>query len=283
MKKAKADLHTHTTCSDGSTEPDELVRMASELGIKHLAITDHDTFEGYKMAEVCAQELNIDLICGMELTTSFEGRESHLLAYEIDPENPLLNDLVKEQRRIRKVRMRRIVDKVQKQGFDISYDEVRAEANKANLGRPHIAMVLMNKGYVGSINEAFIRYLNNEKLNENHTEYVDFREAIHLLKSAGAVTVLAHPGVLYSDSELKEIIDVGVDGLECIHPSHNYDLQKKFDELCDKYLLLKTGGSDFHGHKHEKNRHFGTVTIPGKHADKLKSLSEQRKALNGIT
>ncbi len=280
MRKSRADLHTHTTCSDGSTHPSQLVSMAADLGIDHLAITDHDTFEGYRMAVDSAEAAGIDLICAMELTTSFRDRESHVLAYALDPENEDLNNLVSRQRRIRKVRMQRIVEKVRKQGFDITYDEVRAEANKANLGRPHIAMVLMNKGYVSSITEAFIRYLNNEKLDENHSEYIEFADAVDLLKSVGAVTVLAHPGILYQDEELDEIIDIGIDGIECIHPSHHYGLQQKYDEICEKNLLLKTGGSDFHGHKHETNKHFGTVTIAGVYAEKLKNLSEQRKALN---
>jgi len=280
MSRAKCDLHLHTTCSDGKVKPTVLLEMAKKLGLSSIAITDHDTFKGYLEAKPLADEdHDIDLLSGIEITTSFKGRESHLLGYNFDHENKGMIDLVNNQRRLRKKRIKRITDKVAAMGFDITYDEVSAEANTANFGRPHIAQVLVNKGYVSSISEAFIRYLSNEKLNETHTEYLGIDAAIDILKKAGGAAVLAHPGFMYKEEEIEEIISIGIDGLECIHPSHNYQLQKKYDDICDKNFLLKTGGSDFHGTDRDLRKHFGTVTISEKYVNKLKRLTEQRKAL----
>lgn len=282
MSRAKCDLHLHTTCSDGKVEPSRLVEMAKDLGLSTIAITDHDTFKAFKEAKPKADELDIDLIPGIEVTTSFKERECHLLGYNFDVENDEMNDLMINQRRIRKKRIKRITDKVAKMGIDVSYDEVSAEANSANLGRPHIAQVMVNKGYVTSISEAFIRYLSNDKLKEMKSDYLDLKDAIALLKNAGGAAILAHPGILYTTEEIEEIIKLGIDGLESIHPSHNYQLQKKYDEICDKNLLLKSGGSDFHGTDRDMRKHFGTVTISEKYVNKLKRLTEQRKALIGI-
>jgi hypothetical protein len=273
----KADLHIHTTCSDGRLTPTEAVELAKEKKLRTLSITDHDTFEGYFEAIDKARELDIELVPGVEITCSFRGREAHMLAYYFSTDTNYFADFLTSQRVARRDRIKGIIHTLNGKGLDVDYPEVRAEANGANIGRPHVAKILIKKGYARSSHDAFMRYLSTEKLGDIENSYPDFREAIEIVKNIGGATVLAHPGRLYSDSEVQEFIEAGIDGLECIHPSHNWTLQKKYTELTEKHSLLMTGGSDYHGGKEMAYTHLGVVTIAAKHCDKMKRMTDQRK------
>jgi len=276
---ARADLHIHTLCSDGQLAPADVIEHAADKKLSCISITDHDTYEGYLQAAGINNSKEIEVLPGVEITSVFNERECHILAYCFDPEDEEFRSFIDTQRLIRRRRIKIILKEIAKKGIDISYDEVRAEADGANVGRPHIARVMMSKGYVGGFNEAFIRYLSSEKLGDIQNAYRDFATVIKKIKSAGGASVLAHPGLLYSDDEIETFIEAGIDGLECIHPSHNYSLQKKYTELAEKNLLLMTGGSDFHGSGKDIDRHFGTNTIHMKYVERLKRMTKQRKAL----
>ena len=277
----KADLHTHTTASDGALKPADLVKKAAEKGLKILSITDHDTVNGYLEAKETASDLQIELISGCEITTLWKDREVHLLAYYFDETDQGLLNLLRKQKSARIVRMKAIVESLKKEGLDIDIDEVRAESGPGNMGRPHAASVLINKGYVASVAEAFIRYLSSEKLKDIQTRYASIDETIDAVRKAGGVISLAHPGPIYSQSEIDDILTLGVDGLECIHPSHNFNVQRTFRQIAKTRNLLVTGGSDYHGKgKSDYDPYFGIVTIGNSHVASIKRLSQRRKSSN---
>lgn len=276
---AKADLHIHTTASDGHSSPMEIVQSAHEHKLEIISITDHDTIRGYRQAKETAEKLDIQLLPGVEITADFKGRECHLLAYCFDPEHHKINNLLAQHYRSRLERAKWIIDQLSKEGLDLSIEEVKAEANGGILARPHIASVLIDKGYVASFKEAFIRYLSDESLGSIYNEYHSHLEVIETVKEAGGATIVAHPGKLYGESELEALVDAGIDGMETIHPSHECQTQKRIEEFADKYNLLMTGGSDFHGGNKEYKKFFGVVTINTKYVDRLIRMTQKRKEI----
>jgi 3',5'-nucleoside bisphosphate phosphatase len=279
----KADLHTHTIASDGAYTPEELLEKAFEKKLKIISITDHDTIKGYLKGKEKAKELGIELIPGVEVTAVWNKREVHILTYCFDEEDQEFRRMLLNQKKSRVQRMERIVKKLQSKGLDITMDEVRAEAGPGNIGRPHAASVLINKGYVASVAEAFIRYLSTEKLGHIKTMYVSVEELVKIAKRAGGVLSLAHPGPLYTQSEIDELVSLGLDGIECIHPSHNFNLQRSFSKIAQRDNLLITGGSDFHGKgKKDYDPYFGIVTVGDQHVMPLKRMARRRRELTRI-
>ncbi|MEO9887199.1 MAG: PHP domain-containing protein [Balneola sp.] len=273
----KADLHIHTTCSDGQLSPEEVIELAVDKKLTSVSITDHDTFEAYHIAKPFADEFGIDLIPGVEVTTVYKGRESHILAYYFDTETNYFAEFLSRQKNSRIDRIKNIVQTLQSRKIDVTYNEVWAEAAGANLGRPHIAKVLISKGYVSGFKEAFDLYLSNDKLGEIENSYPDSEEAIQMIKNVGGAAVLAHPGSLYSSEEVQEFIEFGIDGIECIHPSHNWRRQQYYSELCESRSLLKTGGSDYHGSLEIGHSNVGVITISDKNVQSMKRMTDQRK------
>lgn len=273
----KADLHIHTTCSDGQLSPEEVIKLASKKKLKSVAITDHDTFEAYEIAKPFAEEYGIELIPGVEVTTVFKEIESHILAYYFETDTNYFEEFLAQQKRSRTERIKGIIKTLQSQKIDVAYEEVWAGADGGNLGRPHIAKVLIEKGYVSNFNEAFQMYLSNEKLGDIESNYPSAKEAIQMIKNVGGAAILAHPGRLYTMEEVDEFIELGIDGIECIHPSHNYRKQLYYTELCDKKSLLKTGGSDYHGSYDTGHGNVGVVAIAEKHIESMRRMTDQRK------
>lgn len=276
---AKADLHIHTTASDGHSTPQQIINNAEKHNLEIISITDHDTIRGYRKAVEAAEDTDITLLPGVEITSDFNGRECHLLAYCFDPDHSVITQLLAQHYRSRLERGKWIVNELRNKGLDIDINEVKAEANGSNIGRPHIASVLIDKGYVASFKEAFIRYLSDQSLGSIYNEYYSHHKVIDSVKEAGGAVVVAHPGNLYSDDELEELVEAGVDGIEFIHPSHDYERQKQIEEFAENHNLLKTGGSDFHGGDKEYQKFFGVVTINIKYVHRLIRLTDQRKAL----
>lgn len=274
----KADLHIHTNASDGDCTPIVILEKALEKGLETISITDHDTIKGFKEARKSGLFQKLELLPGVEMSVKWGEKEVHLLSYCFDPDDEDVNLLLLQQSGARRRRMVKIVQKLQKQGIDIDMDEVRAEAGFSNIGRPHAASVLMNKGVVSTFNEAFIRYLSSEKLDNISAEYCTLSEAVDVMKKAGGVLSIAHPGPLYSSEEIEEMINLGVDGIECIHPSHPYPVQKNFTKMAKKNNLIITGGSDFHRpSKSGYEPYFGIVTLGEQYVESIKRTSRQRK------
>lgn len=275
----KADLHIHTTASDGRSTPRQILERAQSHNLEVISITDHDTIQGYQQAAKIADEFDVRLLSGVEITADFNGRECHLLAYCFEPDNPNIKQLIAQHYKSRLARAKWIVNELSKEGLDVDIEEVRAEANGSNIGRPHIASVLINKGYVASFKEAFIRYLSDQSLGNIYNQYYSHKEVIAAVKEAGGAIVVAHPANLYSKEELEELVEAGIDGIEYMHPSHDYSRQKQVEKFADDHNLLKTGGSDFHGGDKDYQKFFGVVTIHTKFVDRLLRLTEQRKAI----
>lgn len=257
--------------------PEEVVKAASALNLSVISLTDHDTIAGLKPALKIAETLEIEIMPGVEITTSFENRECHLLAYNFNCDDSLFNDLLNNHKQARVHRAAWIIGELRKKGLELDINEVVAEADGGNVGRPHIAAILVKKGYIATPKEAFIRYLSDEALGPINNNYVNIEEVIAIVKKAGGVAIVAHPGRLYTEDELLQFVEAGIDGLEAIHPSHNFGIQKEMESFAATHNLITSGGSDFHGKTKSYYRHFGTLTISSQWVDKIRALTKHRK------
>ncbi len=254
------DLHCHSTASDGTMSPRDVIALGKEIGLSAMSLTDHDTIGGIADAAAQAAESGIDFLPGIEISAKFpEPGTLHILGYGIDPSNDELTKLTKELRGGRDDRNERIVKKLQSLGIDIQLQEVLALA-QGTVGRPHIAQVLVNKHVVSHVQEAFKKYLGQGGLAYEDKERFTAREAIAMIHAAGGVAICAHPVQLRLQNfarmrqVLKDLVDLGLDGVEVIHSDHRPLDVKFLDSFATQYKLLKTGGSDFHGSMKSKVR-----------------------------
>lgn len=252
---AGIDLHAHTTVSDGSLTPTELVAKASRLGLAALAVTDHDTVAGLAEAREAAQAVGLELIPGVELSVEDDKGRFHLLGYGFDTDNPELAETLVALRVARAERNTQMAEKMKELGLPVTMDDVRAEAGEDSevIARPHFAQALIKKGIVHSVQEAFDRYLATGKPLYLPKQGLTAREAIALLHRAGGVAVMAHPGLVpQSASALAARVetltnDDGLDGIEAYYSQHGPADTERFLALAGRLGLLVTGGSDFHG------------------------------------
>ncbi|MCX2726859.1 PHP domain-containing protein [Thermomicrobium sp. 4228-Ro] len=257
------DLHTHTTASDGLFAPRELVQLAAERGIRVLAVTDHDAVAGIPEAQRAAEEYGILLVPGIELSTAVERGELHLLGYFIDPEHP---DLARHLHRLhtaRRERAVRLIEQLRSLGFPVSLEELEAIAQGGTITRAHAARLLLVKGYVSSIDEAFDRYLGRNRPAYVPHSYPSPRQAVEIVRAAGGVPVLAHPlSVDDLEGALAELIPAGLAGLEAWYGEYSPDQQRDLAALAERYGLIATGGSDYHGPGFRAGRELGAVDVP---------------------
>jgi len=254
MTKSFVDLHCHSTASDGTLAPADVVRLAVECQLGALALTDHDTIDGVADAAAEANRLGLDFLPGIEISAEFPHPGTlHLLGYGVDPQSAVLRDLTKTLLAGRDNRNPKIVAKLNEMGVHVSMKEWEDEAKGNVLGRPQLAAILHRKGYVSSIKEAFNKYLGQGAPAYADKERLSPRRAIEMIIECGGVPVLAHPIQLHTDNDaqleriVKDLIDQGLAGIEVIHSDHNADNVQKYDALARRYGLLRTGGSDFHG------------------------------------
>jgi predicted metal-dependent phosphoesterase TrpH len=254
------DLHCHSTASDGTLPPAEVVRLAQGSGLSGLALTDHDTIGGVAAAAAEAERLGLTFLPGIEISCEYPHPGTmHILGYGVDPASATLRDLTRQLLEGRDNRNPKIIQRLNELGVSITMDDVEREAkataadSKKPIGRPHIAAVLLRKGYVSSIKQAFDKYLAQGGAAYFDKERLTMRQAMELIRASGGMPMLAHPIQLRttSDAELervvKDLVDLGLVGLETIHSDHDAALVEKYTRLADRYRLLKTGGSDFHG------------------------------------
>ncbi|HEY9621050.1 MAG TPA: PHP domain-containing protein [Crinalium sp.] len=239
------ELHCHTTYSDGTLTPAALVKAAVKAGVRALAITDHDTLAGWDEAFVAAQEYELEVVPGVELSTVHGDRSMHILGFY--PDRTQLSAPLHERLEGRKHRAQAMIQKLADLGYEVQLPEL--EDGKAP-GRPHVAAALLAAGYVQSTQEAFDRFLGDCK--PAYVNYGSFSavEGIALLRSCGAVPVWAHP-YLYRgrnvEDVIEELVDAGLMGVEAYHPSHTPSQRERLIELAARYDLLISGGSDYHG------------------------------------
>jgi predicted metal-dependent phosphoesterase TrpH len=248
------DLHCHSTASDGTLAPQEVVQLAVRNGLSALSLTDHDTIAGVAAAAAEASRAGIDFIPGIEISATYPSPGTlHILGYGVDPQSPVLHELTRQLLEGRDTRNPRIVARLQELDIAITMDEVEQEAGGNVIGRPHIAAILMRKGYVSSIKEAFNKYLAEGGLAYFDKERLAPPRALELIHQSGGLAVLAHPIQLRCqndaqlDRQVKDLVDLGLAGIEVIHSDHDAAWVEKCTRLADRYGLLKTGGSDFHG------------------------------------
>ncbi len=248
---SQVDLHTHSTASDGTYTPFELVRHATNRGLKAIALTDHDTTRGIKEALDAGSQLGLEVIPGCELSVEHQGL-MHIVGLWINPEAQVLKKALQELMAKRNNRNEIMLEKLQQAGLDITLQEVRNLAGEAAMGRPHIARVLMNKGIVSSMQQAFDQYIGPKGAAYIPKEKFTPEKAIAMLKSEQATVILAHPyslGLQLDDleKELVRLKQMGLDGMEVYYPEHGPEQTRNYAELCRKLDLLPSGGSDFHG------------------------------------
>lgn len=266
------DLHAHTLRSDGVLSPIELVVKAEQAGFSVLAITDHDNMDAIRILREEGYNGPLQLIEGIEISCFEAGREVHMLAYYLDADNQEIQEYEKFFRADRERRGREMVDRLNMLRVPISFDEVVDVAGKAPIGRPHVAHVLVKRGIVSSIQQAFDIYLDTGKPGYAAKSPFPVAKAVEMVHRAGGITSIAHPGRHYADPHaFLTLVNTGVDGIEVFHPSHWYVTREYYRVLCDQHELLVTGGSDFHGTREYDERNFGTFGITSAHLDAIQT------------
>lgn len=245
------DLHTHSTASDGTLTPTELVKAAKDAGLVAVALTDHDTVAGLPEAIEAGRRYDIEVIPGCELSVSYDKGIMHLVGLWVDPYAQHLASAFDRLINARTIRNKLIFEKLNQIGFPVTFEEVNALAS-GTVGRPHFARALVNHGYVHNIEQAFDKFLGKNGRAYVPKNKISSQEGIQLLKDAGATVVLAHPCLLGVDdeeleAELGRLKNFGLDAMEVYYTSHNTEMTAYYKKKVKKFNILASGGSDFHG------------------------------------
>jgi len=245
------DLHTHSNISDGSCSPEELVRHAKEVGLSAIAITDHDSIDGVTRAIEEGIKTNVEVIPGVEIGVDYTP-EMHILGYFSKDNYKNIDAILLQTRKSRDERNPKMVNRLRELGFDITMEEVVKEAAGQIIARPHFAAVMVKKGYAGSIKEAFEKYLSPGKPGYVKKDKITPEKCIEEITKAGGIPVLAHPIHLKKSADeldmlVKDLIASGLKGIEVYYVDNTPDFTHETLEIAEKYNLLITGGSDFHG------------------------------------
>ncbi|MBN2157772.1 MAG: PHP domain-containing protein [Spirochaetes bacterium] len=253
----KIDLHTHTTASDGIFSPSKLIDFAARNGVVALAVTDHDTVDGIPEAVEHARSVGFRLYPGVEFSIDYDAGSFHLIGLNIDYTDAEIRKTVRELADHRNRRAYRIIDELKKHDIDIPIGEVLAEASGGAVGRPHIARVMVSRGYGANLRDIFANYLVKGKPGYVKKIRIGLEEAVNLIKRCGGIPVIAHPVSLECadmrefETLLKGFIAAGVEGIEVYAGMHSPEMAREYLSIAEKYRLLVTGGSDFHGDKDE--------------------------------
>jgi predicted metal-dependent phosphoesterase TrpH len=265
-----ADLHLHTMFSDGTFTPEELVLRAQKAGLACIALTDHDTVEGCERAAAACAAVKMDFITGAELTAEHKDIEVHILGYFLDTKNKVLLERIVTFQSVRQNRIREMAAALNNLGIPLKAESVFALANCQSPGRPHVARALVKEKLIGSLDEAFEKYLKKGKPAWVPKTKMSALEGVELIHQAGGLAVMAHPGLNRSDEIIPDLVAAGLDGIECFHTKHSTVMAERYLEIAEKYHLLVTGGSDCHGFSKIKPL-IGTVKLPYEHVRKLKA------------
>jgi 3',5'-nucleoside bisphosphate phosphatase len=263
MRAGRVDLHTHTIASDGTLSPRELVQVAVRHGVTVLGITDHDSTEGLAEAMVeAARHPPLAIVPGLEINCDVEGAEIHVLGYFIEYEAPWFQEFLREQRAERVARVHRIAERLTELGLPIEAAEVFAIVGEGSPGRPHVAQVMVKRGYVKSVREAFDKYLKANGPANVPRRRLSPVEAVRVIRRAGGVPVFAHPGLADRDQLIPELIAAGLLGIEAHYAEHSSAQTTDYLELCRRHDLVATGGSDYHGPQSGRSNPPGTPAVP---------------------
>jgi hypothetical protein len=277
----RADLHTHSTASDGTGSPADNVRLALESGLAAVALTDHDTTAGLEEALAEGERLGIRVVPGVELSTMQDGLEIHVLGYFLDWRDGRWQERLASQRDARMRRNAMIIERLNALGMPVTMEEVeRAAAGRSpgtSIGRPHIAAVMVEKGYVASRAEAFDRFLGSAGAAYVRVPRPTPLEAVNWIHEAGGAAVIAHPGLYGRDELVEALLREGADGVEAYHSDHGPDDEARYAAMAERHGVIATGGSDYHGSRGGEVFHgpLGGRTVDAAVADLLEAASRK--------
>jgi 3',5'-nucleoside bisphosphate phosphatase len=246
------DLHTHSTCSDGSLTPRQVVGLAKSTGLRAVALTDHDTVAGVSEALAVGDEVGIEVVAGVEISAACPAGSMHILGYYLSPTHPELAAVLRRLQDGRAARTPKIVERLRNLGLEITLAEIMDLAG-GQVGRAHIAQALVNRGHVPSAREAFTRYLGRGRPGYVDRPRLPPEEVIGVIRQAGGLAALAHPSTLVLDhpGDLSAVVArlkaMGLEGMEVLSPYHTREMTRVYEEIARSQGLLCTGGSDFHG------------------------------------
>ena len=278
------DLHIHSVFSDGTNTPAELVAMADRKRLTTIALTDHDTLDGFEPAVQAATGMAIEVLSGLEISMVHGDVSLHVLGYCLDIADPALNEALGRLQAGREERNVRILERLADEGIDVSFADLARVSKSGQTGRPHIARVMLEKGAVRSMQEAFERYLGRGACAYVSRTVLSAEEAIRVIRGAGGLAVLAHP--LQGDPTLerlpgllRELVPLGLDGIEAYYPTHSARVRRKLKSAADHYDLLLTGGSDFHGDIRPGTTLAGgkNVSVPDEILTRMKERLDRRR------
>lgn len=275
MKDTSAliDLHSHSTCSDGSFSPTRLFEEAAKRGVHTLALTDHDTMAGLEEAEYAAAKFGVEFVPGVEITCECAGTEVHMLGLGVDRGNTVLGRLCEDVSGRRRKRFFEMVEKLRAIGVPLSTTGVEEDVA---LARPYLARMLVEQGHTKTYQEAFEKYLKKGRPGYLPNSPVPISEAVDAVHAAGGVAMIAHPGLYRNGDEVvHEAVQAGVDGIECYHSDHDHDTTQHYLARARKLDRLVSGGADFHGPHHKRSVLFGKKGCP---ADEFQRITDAIKA-----
>ncbi len=278
------DLHTHSTKSDGSMTPCEVIRHAAEQGLSAVALTDHDCIDGVREAKDEGERVGIEVVPGIEFSAKSET-ETHILGYYIDIDNPNILLNLEETKRVRIARMEETSRLLAALGFDVTPEEVLKVAPGGIVGRAHYAKVMADKGYVSSVKEGFDKYLANGKPAYSNRQHLSAQDCVRLIKGAGGLAFVAHLHLMRKSDEelyafLSELMAFGLDGLEGYYTEYTPEMQEKYQRLAGELGLLISGGTDFHAQMKPHIRigvGYGNLRIP---YSVLQNIKDKKESIN---
>ena len=257
------DLHAHTTASDGTLSPADLVQLAGERGISVLGITDHDTLDGIGAARQRAGTCSVEIVPGVELSTTVTGAEIHILGYFVDESDSQLVDTLAGFATGRRRRIEEVIARLRAAGIPLDSADILRHADNGSIGRPHVARALVELGVVATTDEAFEQFLKKDRPGWVARDPFSPEDAVRLLADRGAISVLAHP---YSsravEATVRRLIPAGLRGIEVHYGQYTADQQRELQSIAEAFGLLSTGGSDYHGPNGREGRELGSVEIP---------------------
>ena len=275
MDTRYADLHIHTSASDGAYAPARVVALAVERGFSAISITDHDAVSGIGEALEEGERLGIEVIPGVELSTEYQEKEIHILGFYIDWKDPRLNELISEFRDFRVKRMERMLAVLRDLGCHVDEEALMKNSEEGAVGRVHLAKAMLESGFVSTIDEAFDRYLAAGRPAYMKKAELSPKQACDLIKSTGGIAILAHPHLNRKDSWITRFIADGIDGIETWYSNMKPEETERYTRIAAQNGLLITGGSDCH--QSETKFLLGSVKFPYEYVEKLKNLAAKRR------
>ncbi len=269
------DLHIHSTFSDGTLSPEEIVREAGERGLRAISITDHDCVDGVQPAQEAGARYGVEVVPGVEINTDFGPREVHILGYFIRPEDAALREALGTIRESRRRRAAAMVQRLGALGVPLELEAVLGLAPQGSVGRPHVAQALVAAGACRTLAEAFTRYLKRGRPAYVPRYKLSPAEAIAAIRESGGLAALAHPGLIHDDRVVKSIIALGVSGLEIYHCDHTPAMVERYRRLAARVGLAMTGGSDSHGPGAVRPVAIGAVPVPDEFLERLRARHRQ--------